>query len=640
MIANKDDFNFDPDLLREKYREERDKRLRQDGNDQYQEVKGDFTYFVEDPYIEEKIHRNSIDDEIEVAIIGGGFGGLLAAARLKESGTDNFKIFEKGGDFGGTWYWNRYPGASCDIESYIYFPLLEQTKFIPKQKYTNAPETLEYIEVIANKYDLKERAIFQTEVTKVTWLEDKELWNLSTNKGDSINAKFVVHSNGPLNRPKLPAIKGIEKYEGHTFHTSRWDYKYTGGSSKGNLEGLKDKKVAIIGTGATAVQCIPHLGESAKELFVFQRTPSSIDERNNTDTDEKWFKSLEKGWHEKRRENFEGFLTGSLQKEDLVNDGWTEIFRTILGSISNNAPPKFIYAYWALGSIFSKDLYQLGFKECMMKKFINHVGKENLSNQVEMVDFAKMEKIRERASQIVQNSDTAESLKPYYRQFCKRPCFHDEYLNTFNKDTVNLVDTNGKGLEEITEKGIFFEGKEYDVDCIIFATGFEVGTEYTRRSGYEIYGKQGLSISEKWKDGLSSMHGMHCRGFPNSFFFGPAQGGFTANYTHSLDEQSIHLSYILKNMKDKGMNYVEATKEGEEKWVGKIINKARDMQSFQEACTPGYYNNEGKPAMAPQNNPYGGGSLEFFKLMKRWRKNGKLEGLETHTNSQNKIKEA
>ena len=268
MAANKDDFNFDPDFLREKYREERDKRLRQDGNDQYQEVKGDFTYFVEDPYVEEKIHRNPIDDEIEVAIIGGGFGGLLAAARLKESGIDNFKIFEKGGDFGGTWYWNRYPGASCDIESYIYFPLLEQTKFIPKQKYTNAPETLEYIGVIADKYGLKERAIFQTEVTKVTWLEDKELWNLSTNKGDSINAKFVVHSNGPLNRPKLPAIKGIEKYEGHTFHTSRWDYKYTGGSSKGNLEGLKDKKVAIIGTGATAVQCIPHLGESAKELFV------------------------------------------------------------------------------------------------------------------------------------------------------------------------------------------------------------------------------------------------------------------------------------------------------------------------------------------------------------------------------------
>lgn len=628
MAANKEDLNFDPDLLRDKYREERDKRLRQDGNEQYQQVEGDFTYFVEDPYVDKKIEREAIEDEIEVAIIGGGFGGILAAARLKESGIDNFKIFEKGGDFGGTWYWNRYPGASCDIESYIYFPLLEQTKFIPKQKYTNAPETLEYIGVIAKKYGLKERAIFQTEITKVSWSDEKKLWNISTNKGDSINAKFVVHSNGPLNRPKLPAIKGIDKYQGHTFHTSRWDYKFTGGNSKGNLNGLKDKKVAIIGTGATAVQCIPHLGEAAQELFVFQRTPSSIDERNNKDTDENWFESLKPGWHEKRRENFEGFLTGSLQKEDLVNDGWTEIFRTILGSIRNSAPSKLRFTYWAASAIFSKNFYRLGFKDYMMEKFVNYVGKENLSNQVEMVDFAKMEKIRARANEVVKDPETAESLKPYYRQFCKRPCFHDEYLKTYNRENVTLIDTNGKGLEKITEKGIYFDGKEYEVDCIIFATGFEVGTDYTRRSGYEIYGKQGLTLSEKWKDGLSSLHGMHCRGFPNTFFFGPAQGGFTANYTHSLDEQSIHLSYILKTMKEKKLNFVEASQESEEKWVETIINKARDMQAFQESCTPGYYNNEGKLNTAPQNNVYGGGSLEFFKIMNKWRKKGKLEGLE------------
>jgi cyclohexanone monooxygenase len=628
MAANKEDLNFDPDLLRDKYREERDKRLRQDGNEQYQQVEGDFTYFVEDPYVDKKIEREAIEDEIEVAIIGGGFGGILAAARLKESGIDNFKIFEKGGDFGGTWYWNRYPGASCDIESYIYFPLLEQTKFIPKQKYTNAPETLEYIGVIAKKYGLKERAIFQTEITKVSWSDEKKLWNISTNKGDSINAKFVVHSNGPLNRPKLPAIKGIDKYQGHTFHTSRWDYKFTGGNSKGNLNGLKDKKVAIIGTGATAVQCIPHLGEAAQELFVFQRTPSSIDERNNKDTDENWFESLKPGWHEKRRENFEGFLTGSLQKEDLVNDGWTEIFRTILGSIRNSAPSKLRFTYWAASAFFSKNFYRLGFKDYMMEKFVNYVGKENLSNQVEMVDFAKMEKIRARANEVVKDPETAESLKPYYRQFCKRPCFHDEYLKTYNRENVTLIDTNGKGLEKITEKGIYFDGKEYEVDCIIFATGFEVGTDYTRRSGYEIYGKQGLTLSEKWKDGLSSLHGMHCRGFPNTFFFGPAQGGFTANYTHSLDEQSIHLSYILKTMKEKKLNFVEASQESEEKWVETIINKARDMQAFQESCTPGYYNNEGKLNTAPQNNVYGGGSLEFFKIMNKWRKKGKLEGLE------------
>ena len=539
MAVNTENFNFDPDQLREKYRQERHKSLRADGNDQYKEVEGDFKYFVEDPYTK-KIEKKSENLITEVAIIGGGFGGILAASRLRMSGIDDFKIIEKGGDFGGTWYWNRYPGASCDIESYIYFPLLEETKFVPKHKYTNAPETLEYIGKISEKFNLAENAIFQTEVMEVVWLETEGLWKISTNNGDDIRAKYVVHSNGPLNRPKLPAIEGINDFEGHTFHTSRWDYAYTGGSSKGNLENLKDKKVAIIGTGATAVQCIPHLGEAAKELYVFQRTPSSIDERNNSETDEEWFKNLKPGWHNERRENFEGFLTGNFQQKDLVNDGWTEIFRTILGSIRSSAPSKITMFFWFLGGLASRDFYKKGIKNYLMDKFIKHVGEDNLMNKVEMVDFEKMEKIRARAQEVVNDPKTAESLKPYYRQFCKRPCFHDEYLKTYNRESVTLVDTDGKGLDKITEKGIFFDGKEYEVDCIIFATGFEVGTEYTRRSGYEIVGKNNLSISEKWKDGLVTYHGMHCRGFPNTFFFGPAQGGFTANYTHSLDEQSIH----------------------------------------------------------------------------------------------------
>ena len=635
MAANIEKFDFDPEKLRQKYREERDKRLRPDGNDQYQEVKGDFSYFVEDPYVEEKTERESLKLHTEIAIIGGGFGGMLAAARIREAGFDDFKIIEKGGDFGGTWYWNRYPGASCDIESYIYFPLLEETGFVPKRKYTNAPETLEYCGVIAEKFKLYENSILQTEVTETKWSDDSGLWTIKTNKGDEITANFVVHSNGPLNRPKLPAIDGINDYKGHTFHTSRWDYEYTGGSSHGDLKNLSDKKVAIIGTGATAVQCIPHLGASAKELYVFQRTPSSIDVRANRETDEAWFNSMKPGWHEKRRANFEGFLAGEFSGEDLVNDGWTEIFRTILSAFRASGPSKLRMALWALLAPFNKDFYKKGLKPYMADKFMNFVGKENISNKVEMVDFAKMEQIRARAEEIVKDPNVAESLKPYYRQFCKRPCFHDEYLDTYNRENVTLVDTQGKGLDKITEKGIFFDGKEYEVDCIIFATGFEVGTDYTRRSGYEIYGRKGLSIMDKWKDGLSTMHGMHSRGFPNSFFFGPQQAGFTANYTHSLDEQSIHLAYILKSMREQKMSLVEVSKEGEEDWVKTIIDNSRDMLSFQESCTPGYYNNEGKPMQAPQNNPYGGGALNFFKLMKKWRDKGDLKGLELSSNNYN-----
>jgi len=557
----KEELAFDPDVLAKKYLEERDKRLRDDGNDQYLEVKGDFSYFIEDPYIDGEIDRSPFEDEVEVVIVGGGFGGMLAAARLKEAGINDFRIIEKGGDFGGTWYWNRYPGASCDIESYIYFPLLEETGFIPKQKYTNAPETLEYCHILSKKFNLYEKSCFQTEVTSTEWDEEIQRWIVHTDKKDRMKAKYVVHSNGPLNRPKLPAITGINDFKGHTFHTSRWDYQYTGGDSSGNLSGLKNKKVAIIGTGATAVQCVPHLGEAAEKLYVFQRTPSSIDIRNNKTTDAEWLSNQKPGWHNERRNNFESLLTGTPIKEDLVSDGWTEAFRLLFGSIRDRAPSKLRMFSWAVTSVVSPELYKLGFKQFLTNKAMTYM---DVRNAMQMADYQKMEKVRARADEVVQNKDTAESLKPYYNQFCKRPCFHDEYLQTFNLPNVELIDTDGKGLSEISEKGIIYDGKEYEVDCIIFATGFEVGTDYSRRAGYQIYGVDGVSVSEKWQEGLSTFHGMHSKGFPNCFFFGPAQSGFTATFTYSLDEQSIHLAYILKTAKEKGTSRIEASQEAEE----------------------------------------------------------------------------
>ena len=625
MAINTERFDFDPEHLRKKYRLERDKRLRQDGNEQYQEVSGEFSYFAEDPYLEETIVREPLTDEVEVVIIGGGCGGMLAGARLREAGIDDFRIIEKGGDFGGTWYWNRYPGASCDIESYIYFPLLEETGFVPRQKYTNAPETLEYCKVICDKFNLYENACLQTEVTSTIWNEDTKRWLVKTNRDDEIKARYVVHSNGPLNRPKLPAIKGINDYKGHTFHTSRWDYEYTGGNSHGNLDNLKDKRVAIIGTGATAVQCVPHLGEGAKQLYVFQRTPSSIDVRNNQATDPDWISTQKEGWHDERRKNFETLLTGGRVKEDLVSDGWTEAFRLLFGSLREKAPSKMKMASWAASSIFSPEMYKKGFKAYMTDKAMEAM---DIRNAMQMADFQKMEQVRARADKVVKDEKTAESLKPYYNQFCKRPCFHDEYLDTFNRPNVELIDTDGKGLEEISEKGIVFNGKEYEVDCIIFATGFEVGTEYSRRAGYQIHGVEGKTVTQKWENGLATFHGMHSRGFPNAFFFGPGQSGFTATYTYSLDEQSIHLAYILEKLKDKGATRIEASQEAEEKWIETIIDKARITADFQENCTPGYYNNEGKINQTPQNNTYGGGPIEFFSLMKKWRSKESLEGLE------------
>ena len=563
-------------------------------------------------------------NEFDVVVVGAGFSGMYLLHKLRQAGL-SARVLEAGTDVGGTWYWNRYPGASCDIESYIYFPLLEETGFVPKQKYTNAPETLEYCKIICEKFNLYENACLQTEVTSTVWNEDTGRWLVKTNLNDEIKARYVVHSNGPLNRPKLPAIKGINSFKGHTFHTSRWDYEYTGGSSHGNLDNLKDKRVAIIGTGATAVQCVPHLGEGAKQLYVFQRTPSSIDVRNNQATDPDWISTQKEGWHDERRKNFETLLTGGQVKEDLVSDGWTEAFRLLFGSLREKAPSKMQMAAWAAKSIFSSEMYKKGFKPYMTDKAMEAM---DIRNAMQMADFQKMEQVRARAQEVVKDEKIAESLKPYYNQFCKRPCFHDEYLDTFNRPNVELIDTDGKGLEEISEKGIVFNGKEYEVDCIIFATGFEVGTEYSRRAGYQIHGVDGKTVTQKWQNGLATFHGMHSRGFPNAFFFGPAQSGFTATYTYSLDEQSIHLAYILEKIIDKGATRVEASQEAEEQWIQTIIEKARLTADFQENCTPGYYNNEGKINQTPQNNTYGGGPIEFFSLMKKWRSKDSLEGLE------------
>jgi cyclohexanone monooxygenase len=588
--------SFDPEALREKYRLERDKRLRSDGNEQYVEVKGAFAHYVEDPYVAPGFVRAPLTDEVEVAVIGGGFGGLLAGARLRQAGVESLRIIEKGGDFGGTWYWNRYPGAMCDVESYIYLPLLEEIGYVPKEKYTRAPEILAHSAAIGRKFDLYRDACFQTEVTELRWDDESGRWIILTNRGDRMKARFVVMSNGPLNRPKLPGIPGIETYKGHSFHTSRWDYDYTGGDSDGNLTGLRGKRVAVIGTGATAVQCVPHVGAAAEHLYVFQRTPSSIDVRANRDTDPSWAQSLKPGWHKQRMDNFNILVSGGFQEEDLVMDGWTDIIRKLL---------------------------------VMVQQDTSGAAAQDVGKTLELADFEKMNQIRARVDAIVRDPKTAEALKPYYRQFCKRPCFHDDYLETFNRPNVTLVDTRGRGVERITEKGVVFDGVEYPVDCIIYATGFEVGTEFTRRAGYELYGRGGQSLKEYWTNGLRTMHGMHTHGFPNCFNMGIQQSAFTVNYPHALDEQAKHISYIIGQVKERGARSAEASAAAEEQWVQTIIALARMGRDFLESCTPGYYNNEGKLSdIAAQNGFFGGGSIMFFQMLQQWRDAGTLQGLE------------
>jgi cyclohexanone monooxygenase len=596
MTSELANLAFDPDALRAKYRAERDRRLRPDANDQYREVKGDLAHFVDDPYVEPGFTRAPLRDEVLVVVIGGGFGGLLAAARMREAGIEDLRIIEKAGDFGGTWYWNRYPGAQCDVESYIYLPLLEELGYVPVEKYSRAPEILAHSQAIGRKYDLYRGACFQTEVTDLRWDEAAARWVVSTNRGDRMRARFVCISNGPLNRPKLPGIPGIESFRGHSFHTSRWDYAYTGGDSNGNLVGLAGKRIGIIGTGATAVQCVPHLGAAAGHLYVFQRTPSSIDVRGNRPTDPEWARSLKPGWQRQRMDNFNILVSGGFQAEDLVADGWTDIIRKLL---------------------------------VMVQQPGSNLSPDGLVKTVELADFQKMEEIRARVDEIVKDRATAEALKPWYRQFCKRPCFHDEYLQTFNRPNVTLVDTQGRGVDRVTPKGVVVDGVEYELDCLIYATGFEVGTAYTRRAGHEIVGRDGLTLTEKWADGVRSLHGMHSHGFPNSFIMGPQQAGFTVNYPHLLDEQSRHIAYILAQALERGARTVEASAAAEDEWVETIIRLSGWRRDFLDSCTPGYYNNEGRlTERAAQSGFFGGGPVEFFRIMHEWRAQGGLAGLE------------
>ena len=594
-------LDFDPGALREKYRVERDKRIRADGEDQYIEAASEFAHYAtDDPYADPAFEREPLDLEIDVAVIGAGFSGLMAGARLKERGITNFRIIESGGDFGGTWYWNRYPGAQCDIESYCYLPLLEETGFMPKEKYSYAPEIFDHSKRVAEYFGLYDRAVFQTRVTEVRWNEDDRRWHVATHRNDAIRARFVVQATGPANRPKLPGIPGIGDFKGHTFHTARWDYEYTGGDHNGGLTKLADKRVAVIGTGCTAIQSVPFLGEHAERLYVFQRTPSSVDLRGNRPTDEDWYRGLEPGWQRARRENFAAVLFGQNVTEDLVADGWTDIARRIGISL-------------------------------MTRKSDEALDMEEVALRAEVADFEKMNEIRARVDDTVADGQVAETLKPWYRQFCKRPTFNDEYLDTFNLDNVELIDvSDSRGVERITETGVVANGIEYEVDCIVYATGFEITTSAHRRVDFDTIGRDGQSLYDHWADGFRTLHGLSSHGFPNWFTIGINQNGLSPNMTAMFDDQAMHVAYIVDEVKRRGKDVAEVTAEAESRWVAEIVALAgMGAAEFLEQCTPGYYNREGKGAQGNrQNSPYAPGINAFNALLKKWRDRGDLEGME------------
>lgn len=600
---------IDIPALREKYRHERDKRVRPEGQKQYVQPVDDFAETYEgDPHMP-VVPREPISKDIDVAVLGGGWSGLLAGVQLRKAGISNFCNIDHAGDFGGVWYWNRYPGIQCDNDAYCYLQMLEEMDFMPSKKFSDGWEIYEYIQSIAKRFELYNNALFHTLITGQRWDEGIKRWRITTDRGDEIRARFVIMANGLLNLPKLPGIPGIHEFKGKMFHTARWDYDYSGGSCKSPvLDKLADKRVAIIGTGATALQAIPYLGRYAKQLYVLQRTPSTVDARANPPTDPEWAKTLKPGWQSERQANFHrAAMELPLPGEpDLVCDFWTELNRNISAELETEGWPE--------------------------------LTPEQYMERREVMDYRVMERMRRRVDAIVKDKETAEALKPWYRFLCKRPLSNADFYATFNRPNVELIDVSTtRGVECMTENGFVHNGVAYEIDCMIFASGFEVTSDLDRRWGIDVIeGRNGVSIYDHWADGYKTLHGMMTHGFPNQFFVGFYQGGLNSTTTQVFNRQGHHIAYIIKQALERGATVVEPSPEAQDEWVRHIRETAIDISQFQRECTPSYFNNEGQTQLDSDGKEkyrwylgesYGPGWDAFEQLMQDWRDKGDLEGL-------------
>ncbi|MBV2156772.1 neopentalenolactone/pentalenolactone D synthase [Kitasatospora sp. SUK 42] len=583
--------------MRARYREERDKRLGTGRG--YQYARGDFAHYAADPNAAGHV-REPVTDEVDVTVVGAGLGGLLVGARLREQcDFETIRLVDAAGDVGGTWYWNRFPGLRCDVESYVYMPLLEELGTVPAEKYASGEDILAHCQAVARHYGLYRDALLGTSVTELRWDEPTGFWTVTTDRGDRFRSRYVCMAIGSLHRPKLPELPGLDEFAGHSFHAARWDYDYTGGGVQGSLEHLRDKRVGVVGTGATAVQIIPRLAEAAGHLYVFQRTPSAVGVRANRPTDPAWAAGLQPGWQQRRMDNFHLVTSGKPQDEDLVQDGWTEITAKLAAILPRQGAAP--------------------------------ADPAEAAAAVEHADLLKMEEIRERVATLVHDPATAAALMPYYRMFCKRPCFHDGYLETFNRPDVTLVDTEGRGVERLTGAGVLAGGREYPVDCLVFASGYEseFAVPYVERAGFDVIGRDGLRLSQKWAEGVRTLHGLQTHGFPNCFVLAKAQSGLHVNAPYMLNEQSRHLAHVLAAARKRGHRVVEASAAAEREWVEEILRLANRNLDYAELCTPGLFNNEGRPGeLHLLNASYGGGSVAFVDILRRCREDDVLAGIE------------
>ncbi|MFO1012745.1 MAG: NAD(P)/FAD-dependent oxidoreductase [Caulobacteraceae bacterium] len=508
--------------------------------------------------------REPIKRDVDVVVVGAGFGGLYMAQKLRELGM-SMQGFDAAKDVGGTWYWNRYPGARCDIASlyysYTWSPEV-QKEWRWTEKYAAQPELLQYAGFVADKYDLRRDFIFETKVNKAHWDARSGRWMVTTEQGDVVNARFCVMATGCLSVPREPRIPGEHDFKGEVYHTGRWPHE------KVDFTG---KRVAVIGTGSSAIQSIPQIAKEASQLYVMQRTPNfSVPARNGPLTD----KDYQIFW-----DNYEAFRAMVLAGTEGIAGG---------GPSKNFTPEQIQERFetlWRIGGA--------GFLGALADLLTNQTANDIAANFVRS-------KIRE----MVKDPATAEALCPDDHPIgAKRICVDIDYYETYNRDNVRLVNLRNEPIEAITASGIKTSAGDYEVDAIVFATGFDAMTGALLN--IDICGENHLALKDVWKDGPKSLLGIQVAGFPNLFTLtGPGSPSVLSNMISSNEQHVDWVTGLLAHMKKEGLTRVEARQDSQDRWA-EHVNEAAAKTLFPTANS--WYMGANIPGKPRVFMPYVGG---------------------------------
>ncbi|MDX3660017.1 NAD(P)/FAD-dependent oxidoreductase [Streptomyces sp. ID05-26A] len=579
---------FDPEAVRAKYLRHNKSRVTRTVDDQLSRASRPVA--DGDPFVTVRTEREPLLDEVDAIIVGGGFGGLVTAAHLRKAGVPRVRVIEAGSGFGGVWYWNRYPGAACDTEAYVYLPFIEEVGVMPSEKHPGAAEIRDYAERLADHFGLRGDACLQTRVTEARWEADAGRWVVKTDRGDEMRARFLCVSAGNLDRPTIPDVEGLDSFEGAAFHSSRWDFTFTGGDGPdGEMTELEGKRVAVVGTSASAIQFVPYLARYAREVTIFQRTPSIVRPRGNRPTDPGWYLAQPPGWQRERIENIMASVENppGHKPERLVDDAVLSLSRLV--------------ADWALNP---------------PPQVAAHVEGADPATRMLITNYALMEKIRAEMTALVDDPVTAELVMPYYNFGCSRPQVSDTYLQALNRTNVTVVDTRGRGIEQVTRRGIICGGKEFEVDCIVFGTGFDIDGGRAPAGKFPIVGRDGQVLADKWAGGVRSLHGVHVAGFPNFFTVGTiTQAALSFVFTYQLDQQAQHVATMIQRCAEHRIASIEPTPEAEARWAEELTSR---IAAVDLDCPP-------NDLVTFVRSGHPGGGLMYGKVLQRWQADNGFE---------------